>query len=516
MSGEYSYKYHCFISYCTADEGLGTDPQSQWVTSLQSTLRTKVKSQLPSMGDGNFNIHFQGLKPLVAGDLEANLRKAIEQSQVLIVVAGKNYAKSDICGLEIKHFIESNPNNTWRDRIFILCMTKSGRETLLQKYEELQGLTYLDFYTDSDTSTPIPPTTEEYGKKILWVASKLSDIFAPPNRSDNSRDTGLNGPFRPTPVRRTRWVVAPPYGDRAIEMTKWIDQLKTETLNAGIDLDELSETQALTSKRAALAEILKCDSLLIPFGTGDLIGNTLGGHVANIVDIACARESDRPSPEVRYVSFERKTGEFLNSLDKSDKEYLAKRVSAPVSPQTVLDEFVKPPPSSSLTDTAQILLDRSYIVADNLKTWVRTVATSDPVRFLSVDLRKGRGICPKNLADSNEQECIDSLKKADGVVVIYLWDQENPDTIKKVIKYVETLLQRARDETAMNEIGFAVVVLGNKSSAEDVPRSMEQWPTYLFVDNNGWAPFSDDYKNTFLRSFVAEVITLAKTRRKSH
>ena len=117
-------KYSAFFSYAHADDEAWRD----WVTLFSDEFEKGMASFLH--GIRLPRVHLSGENGPVNGPLDGALRSNIEQSFAMIVFVHDNYLQSEWCLQEIRHFKTLFGEEGFRDRLFIVAMSRSAIEAL--------------------------------------------------------------------------------------------------------------------------------------------------------------------------------------------------------------------------------------------------------------------------------------------------------------------------------------------------------------------------------------------------
>jgi hypothetical protein len=134
------FDHDVFVSYARADDAMpfGSDAEFGLVTTLAANINRGI-------GIGKKQIFID--HNLMPGDaFNDDLKRKVERSAVLVVLLSENYIKSEWCGQELQHFIDSHGDDPRKPRdVFVVE---------LAPFETLR---------------PLPSTIETLDKELLRI-----------------------------------------------------------------------------------------------------------------------------------------------------------------------------------------------------------------------------------------------------------------------------------------------------------------------------------------------------------
>lgn len=123
------YRYSVFMSYAHADDIAWAD----WITYFDKELNRGLQALLGEIKPPG--THLSSKNGPIHGPLNAALKSAIEDSYAMIVFVHNNYLRSRWCLQELQHFRDLHGLRGFRERLFIVAMSKGAIESLSERPE---------------------------------------------------------------------------------------------------------------------------------------------------------------------------------------------------------------------------------------------------------------------------------------------------------------------------------------------------------------------------------------------
>lgn len=147
--------HSAFISYAFDDD----QGWNWWVTNFSKELDMSLPTQLRGIYPVPAT-HLSRKNGAISGVLNDQLRERIAQSFAMILVVHSNYAKSKWCLKELAHFKSLFGNEGFRDRLYIIALSKTSIEEVkgTDEWKQLcsgEDLIHLPFYQEEFTNWPI-------------------------------------------------------------------------------------------------------------------------------------------------------------------------------------------------------------------------------------------------------------------------------------------------------------------------------------------------------------------------
>jgi hypothetical protein len=148
-------KYSAFLSYAEADDGAW----ASWITNFWEEFDLALRSRV--LGVKVPNSHLSARNGPVQGPLGVALRTNIAASFAMVLFVHDGYVVSEWCLEELKYFKDLFGDSGFRDRLYIIAMSKGAMETLRRKSiwtNEFTGpnqLIWMPFYQDNSDDQPL-------------------------------------------------------------------------------------------------------------------------------------------------------------------------------------------------------------------------------------------------------------------------------------------------------------------------------------------------------------------------
>ena len=163
------FEHDVFVSYAHADnQGAGgSETECGWVTTLRHNL-------LHAPGTLRKDVYIDHqLKP--GAPFDGDLRRKVERSALLLIILSQNYIKSEWCGKELDHFIETHGDDRRRPRDVMVVELRpfEGFEGVPENIKNLRKeLIHAQFWYQT-ADAPFPrlagdPSPKEAGGSVYW------------------------------------------------------------------------------------------------------------------------------------------------------------------------------------------------------------------------------------------------------------------------------------------------------------------------------------------------------------
>ncbi len=170
-------KYSAFLSYATVDD----QAWAQWITNFGEEFDLALRARV--LGVKVPNSHLSEKDGPVHGHLGPELRQRIKESFAMVLFVHDGYVNSEWCLQELKYFKDLFGDSGFRDRLYIIAMSRDAMEVLQQKplwREEFTGenqLVWLSFYQDDRDDHPIDMYAINPRRQKLVVANDFWTRF---------------------------------------------------------------------------------------------------------------------------------------------------------------------------------------------------------------------------------------------------------------------------------------------------------------------------------------------------
>lgn len=278
--------YSAFVSYANEDD----DSWSGWVSDFKRQLAQVVPSRarvagLPPMFFGKHT-------PAVAGPLSTTLKAAVEASFAMIIVVHDGYASSQWCLKELEYFREVFGETGFRDRLYVVAMSKGAIEAI-EKKDSWKRLcpnadqVWLPFFRSDNPNHPMPMRLDTDEGKSVPSTDFLQrfNLLA----SSLAQKITLSASVPPAPARaaqgatRSAEAVQPPQpgsvllGVSTLELAEAAASFRTALLSLGVHAESLGR-EALFGD---FPEFDAAERLVLPFNLSQpLLSAVPGGHLA--------------------------------------------------------------------------------------------------------------------------------------------------------------------------------------------------------------------------------------------
>jgi hypothetical protein len=284
-----SCRYTAFISYAHRDD----ERFNHWVTCFSEELAVAIGSGLR---DKVHPIHLSSKNGPMNGSLDAGLRENIAASFFTILVVHDAYVESGWCRREIEIFREVFGTEGLEKRLFIVAMSKTAMERLLEDETVSQHIlddqTWKRFFSNSAPDIPLeiyqgkpPLQANEFHREFRPLGDYLVDRLR-----ENVRESPNAFAFQAarTPARPQKQDAAPPateapkqrsaiIGVTTSDIEKVTEALAVTLADGGAKVRQL-DRDALMS---GLGTLRDADCLILPFSHCEpLMPNLEGGHLA--------------------------------------------------------------------------------------------------------------------------------------------------------------------------------------------------------------------------------------------
>ena len=171
------YRYCAFISFATLDD----DTWNSWVSCFTDELEKALPGRLhgvsvppPFLSSDN---------PLVSGSLSEMLRAAIDDSFAMFLIVHDNYLESEWCLKELEYFKSLFGDDGFRDRLYIIAMSKPAIVELSSRKQwkdlcPFSDQLWLEFFRHEAPEHPIEIYASNTRKKRVVVANPFWELFA--------------------------------------------------------------------------------------------------------------------------------------------------------------------------------------------------------------------------------------------------------------------------------------------------------------------------------------------------
>lgn len=173
-------KYSVFFSYAHEDNRRWQN----WITDFRDELRNGLPSRIS--GAPVPPIHLSEGNGPINGVLDEELYEAIKVSFAMIVFVHDNYLESDWCLQELAHFSSLFGDDGFRQRLFIVAMSKAAIDELTarKEWKELCGkatLVWMQFYRQKPEETGWPinmyVTDPDRPHRKVVIATDFWELF---------------------------------------------------------------------------------------------------------------------------------------------------------------------------------------------------------------------------------------------------------------------------------------------------------------------------------------------------
>lgn len=149
------YRYYAYFSYSAADD----EAWNHWIVNFKNELSFSLPSRL--RGIKLPPIHLRGDSPWASGLLDERLEDNVRDSFALFLFVHDNYLDSQWCLKELEYFKKHFGEQGFRDRLYVIAMSKSAIDELTsreawKKLCPFEDQLYIPFYMAVDPDLPIP------------------------------------------------------------------------------------------------------------------------------------------------------------------------------------------------------------------------------------------------------------------------------------------------------------------------------------------------------------------------
>jgi hypothetical protein len=146
--------YSVFISFATLDN----DAYNRFVANFRDELVQALPGRLK--GNRMAPVHFTGFEPKVAGSLSSLLVDAVRKSFAMFLFVHDNYVASQWCLKELEYFKATLGDAGFRDRLYVIAMSKSAIIELTESDSWTRLCPYVDqvwmpFFSKDDEDEPV-------------------------------------------------------------------------------------------------------------------------------------------------------------------------------------------------------------------------------------------------------------------------------------------------------------------------------------------------------------------------
>lgn len=465
-----------FFSFTQHDNAGQFDWIEGFTGSFQRTLSARLNGKLKLQVDSYVE------KPLVQGDLDAELAKKIKSASAMVIFVHDKYLESEDCANELRMFQDSFGVAGLNSRLFVVAMSEDAMGKVADRWGATVNAGRKQLWINfSDKDVPFEIDSLEFKRQMrLLLAEMESRLTNPP-------------PLETVPARAAsqtvrRWVI----GACVSDLDKEVELLRQRLLQqVGNQVTMLSRESLVESD---LSDFANADELVLAFNDASFLHPaSTGGHFG-IQQSAWEREG-KPLSRIHWLDLKHVIPKKPASPSQlKTLEWMTAR-SVTMDQLTQHDETIDASsPALLYIESNHVELDHWDALGRQLKPRWQKVTGGSGTRLDFLH----RGLPINHLAR------FPTLNEADGFIL--LWGKKDPESLVAHIRAVETRVRSCSQDLPPGIVAY--LVPPQEQTPEAVPAY--GWRVLRFdashEDNIDIVSAESDRLEKFLRQVHARVM----------